>query len=495
MTDEVILEFKNITKRYPGVTALDDVSFSFKKGEIHALVGENGAGKSTIIKILTGAIRPDGGSMTYEGRDYFFMTPSGALDLKISAIYQEFNLIQYLSVAENIFLGQESLDGIFLDKEKTAERASALMGKIDPNIDVRARVRDLGTAYQQMVEIAKSISRESKLLIMDEPTAPLTNKEVGVMMGIVRGLRDKGVTIIYISHRLEEIFSLCDRVSVLRDGKYICTKKVADTAKQELISLMVGRELSEHFPKSEGSPGDVLLEVKGLSTNFLKDISFKVRRGEVLGFGGLVGAGRTEVARAIVGADPVAAAEILVDGKKVSIKSPNDAIKHGIGLLPEDRKAQGLVLSLSVVINATLASLDKFIRKLFIDKAKERRAMSEHIGEMSIKTPSQDQLAKNLSGGNQQKVVLAKWLATDCEILIFDEPTRGIDVNAKQEIYQIIRRLADSGKAIIMISSEMPELLGMSDNIAVMANGRITGRMARAEATQEKILTMASDEK
>ena len=492
MEDNTVLELRNISKLYPGVTALDNMSLCFREGEVHALVGENGAGKSTLIKIITGAVKSTSGQVYYLGGELNATDPSISLNMGIAAIYQEFNLIPYLSVAENVFYGREIKKGIFLDYREMEKRTKAIIDSMGISIDPKTLVKDLTVGYQQIVEIAKSISRDVKVLIMDEPSAPLTNKEIDCMFEIVRQLKKKGVTIIYISHRLEEVFELSDRVTVMRDGKYITTINTGDTCRKQLISLMVGRELGNDYPDYKTETKGVVLEVKGLNTKAVKDISFCVREGEILGFAGLVGAGRTEVARAIFGADRIDSGEIFVDGSRVTINSPKAAIKNGIGLIPEDRKRHGVLLELSVGHNVTYACLKGISRCGFIQRGKENSLIKLQKDSLKIKTPSPAQLVKNLSGGNQQKVVLAKWLLTDSKVLIFDEPTRGIDVGAKQEIYSIIKDLAAKGKAVIMISSEMPELLGMSDRLLIMHEGRIAGELNKSEATQESILNIAS---
>lgn len=489
-----ILELKGITKVYPGVVALDDVSICFQRGEVHAIVGENGAGKSTLIKTITGAIEPTHGIIVYNGIEHKKFDPIEAIGMGIGAVYQEFNLIPYLSVAENIFYGREIKHGPFYDMKAMCTETEKILNSLGVKINPRSRVKDLSVAYQQIVEIAKSVSREVKVLILDEPSAPLTHTEINSMFNIIKSLKEKGVTIIYISHRLEEIFEISDRVTVMRDSRYITTMDTKDTDRKCLISLMVGRDLGDDYPRKEHRNGETLLEVKSLNTAYVRNISFKLRKGEILGFAGLVGAGRTEVARAVFGADPVFSGEIILKGKRVAIRSPQDAIKHGIGLIPEDRKRHGVLLGLSIRKNITFSSLKSVSKFGYIDKKKENGKLTELKDSLRIKTPSLDQRVKNLSGGNQQKVVLAKWLATHCDILIFDEPTRGIDIGAKQEIYKLMKQLAESGKALIMISSEMPELLGMSSRIVVMHEGDIVGELDRSEATQERILDMASRE-
>ena len=493
MEQETLLKADRIIKAYPGVIALDNVSIDFIKGEVHAIVGENGAGKSTLIKILTGAIQPDSGEIIFEGKSYSSFTAHKALELKISAIYQEFNLIPYLSVAENIFQGRELLKGPFLDIRKMNQQTVELCKDMGLVIDPKAIVKDLGIAYQQIVEIVKAVAKQSKLLIMDEPSAPLTNRETKAMFELMRTLKQRGVTIIYISHMLEEVFEICDRVSVMRDGRYIITKNTEDTNIKELISYMVGRELGDDYPQRVPPVlEETVLEVRGLNTEKIQDISFCLKKGEILGIGGLVGAGRTELVRAIFGADRIHSGEILVSGEKCVIDRPGAAIKAGLALIPEDRKTQGLILGMSVGRNITYCSLKRISSLGFVKKKDEEKISQEFVKELRIKTPGIGQITRNLSGGNQQKVVLAKWLNTASNILIFDEPTRGIDVGAKQEIYSLMRSLVDNGKSIIMISSDMLELLGMSDRIQVMHEGRIVGELQKGSFSQERLLELAS---
>jgi ribose transport system ATP-binding protein len=492
MAEPNILELRDIVKFYPGVAALNRVSIAFRPGEIHAIIGENGAGKSTLIKCITGCVEPSQGEIIFRGESCAHLTPIEALEKGIGAVYQEFNLVPFLSVAENIFYGREKKKKLFLDHAAMNREARAIIEELGISIDPRARVKDLTVAYQQMVEVAKIVSREVKFLIMDEPSAPLTPPEIEAMFAVLRRLKQEGVTILYISHRMEEIFQIADRVTVLRDGLYIATLNTAETNRGELIRLMVGRELSGTYPQRTTEKGEVVLSVKNLCSDYIKDVSFELGKGEILGLGGLVGAGRTETARAIFGADTLTGGEIFLNGKPVRIKSPKEAIQHGIGLIPEDRKRHGVLQGLSVKVNITFACLPVLSKRQWIETGKENGVVREQIANLQIKTPSDSQLVKNLSGGNQQKVVLAKWLATKCDVLIFDEPTRGIDVGAKQEIYKLMRSLAEQGKSIIMISSEMPELLGLSDRIVVMREGQVMGELNSREATQETVLAMAS---
>jgi ribose transport system ATP-binding protein len=494
--NDIILFVRNLTKTYPGVRALDGVSIDFERGEVHAIVGENGAGKSTLIKILTGAIQPDSGEIDLEGVVHSSFKPHEAIfDLGISAIYQEFNLIPHLSVAENVFFGKEITRGILINMNKMCSETEKILERLGLKINPRALIKDLSVAYQQIVEISKAISRNVKILIMDEPSAPLTTNEVDRMFDLVRTLKQQGVTVIYISHRLGEAFQLADRVTVLRDGKFIKTLITKETNRQELIRLMVGRTLGEAYPEKKHKSEEVLLEVKNLCTErFIKNISFRLRRGEILGLGGLVGAGRTELARAIFGADPIKSGEIHVEGKRVNIRSTSSAITKGIGLIPEDRKRHGILSEMTVKENISYSALRNLNRAGIIMGKAEERIAQEFKKKLDIKTPDLGRKVKNLSGGNQQKVVLSKWLATKCKVLIFDEPTRGIDVGAKQEIYELIRRLAEEGTGIVFISSELPELLGMCDRILVMRKGEISGSFKRGEATQDAILDLASGE-
>ncbi len=488
-----ILELKNVTKQYPGVLALDRMNLEVYPGEVHALMGENGAGKSTLIKVISGAIKANAGSILFDGNSYDSMTPALSKRLGIGVIYQEFNLVPELSVAENVFLGQKLKKGLLISRSLMNEKAKELMNEFGIDVDVTEEVKNLTVAYQQLVEIAKTISSDVKVLIMDEPSAPLTNREIDALFGIVRRLKSKGIAIIYISHRMEEIFALADRVTVMRDGKYVGTELVSGITQAQLIKMMVGRSLDEQFPAIEKQMGEVALEVQGLCTeSLLKNISFQVRRGEILGLAGLVGAGRTETARAIFGADPKSAGSILIHGKEKSITCPRVAITEGIAYIPEDRKKHGALLEMSIRENISFIAVRDISKFGFVNRREDGALSDQYIQELSIKTPTKEQLTKNLSGGNQQKVVLAKSLASHSDIIIFDEPTRGIDIGAKKEIYQLMCELAAKGMAIIMISSEMPELLGMSDRILVMHEGEMMGELSREEATQEKILELAS---
>jgi ribose transport system ATP-binding protein len=488
--EDTILSIKAITKRYPGVVALDNVSIDFKKGEVHALLGENGAGKSTLIKAIAGAIQADAGEIIINGKAYTHLTPHMAKSEGVEVIYQEFNLMESLSIAENICFGEKT--GKLVSYTAMERKAKAIFDLMGVSLDLKALVRNLPSSQKQLVEIGKSVSRNAKILIMDEPSAPLSVSEIDKMFDIVRKLKANGVTIIYISHRMEEIFEIADRVTVLRDGKFIATKPIAETSIKDLIALMVGRELNQTYPPKQAPLGNTVLEVKHLYGNGDEDISFSLRSGEILGLAGLVGCGRTELVRVIFGADPIVKGEILVHGKKVSIRLPKDAIDHGIGLIPEDRKLQGCFLEKPIRWNISIANIRALSKRTLIDPKREVQQASEYKERLNIKTPSLEQMTKNLSGGNQQKVVLAKTLATQSEILIFDEPTRGIDVGAKHEIYQLMIELAAQGKAILMITSDMPELLGMSDRIIILHEGKISGELNKADFSQDRILELAS---
>lgn len=492
MDSDIVLSLSNLVKRYPGVLAIDHVSLDFRKGEVHALLGENGAGKSTLVRVVGGAIEPDSGTIRINGHEYPKMNPHLARSLGIEVIHQEFNLVPPLSVAENIFLGDRIGGRYLVDFKTIRQRVRDIFEQLGIKIDPDTPVRDLSPAQQRLVEIAKAVSKDVRVLIMDEPTAPLSVAEVEHMFDIVAELKRRGVTVIYISHRLEEVFRISDRVSVMRDGRYVATRATAETNRKELISLMVGRELTETYPPGRGAPSQVALEIKNLSGNGVRDISFSVRKGEILGLSGLVGAGRTELAMVIFGAAPTERGEIWVDGKRVTIKSPADAMRHGIGLLPEDRKGQGLFLEMGVKWNICFPIIRRISRRGIVDTRKEQEIAATYRQRLDIRTPSLEQRVKNLSGGNQQKVVLAKSLAAESDILIFDEPTKGIDVGTKQEIYRRMRELADSGVAIIMISSDMQELLGMSDRIVVLCEGEFAGEVQREQFSQDYILDLAS---
>jgi len=486
---------RHIAKSFPGVRALEDVSLEVRAGEVHALLGENGAGKSTLMKILAGAQSADSGEILLNGQTVHIDSPQKAMDLGVSIIYQEFNLVPFLNAAENIFLGREPRAAMpgFVDFGTMYREAQQIIDKLGVKLNARTPVNRLSIAQQQMVEIAKATSRASKIIVMDEPSATLTDHELKALFALMRQLRSEGVAIVYISHRMEEIFEVCDRATIMRDGHWIATRDVKDMSREEIIKLMVGRELTQMIPKEAAEIGEPALSVKNLSRKgVLHNIDLTVHKGEVLGLAGLVGAGRTEMARVIFGADPYDSGTIELFGKPAKIKSPQDAIRQGIGLVTEDRKQQGLVLGMAVRENITLANLQELSVLNFIKSGEEKKVASKYVKDLLVKTPTIEQTVQNLSGGNQQKVVLAKWLYTDSKVLIFDEPTRGIDVGAKTEIYQLMNALAKRGCAIIMISSELPEVLGMSDRILVMHEGSIAGELSREEATQEKIMHLAT---
>ena len=487
------LTLRGIRKAYPGVVALDGVDLELRAGEVHVLLGENGAGKSTLMKIISGAVARDAGEICVHGAPAEISGPRHAQALGIGIIYQEFNLIPHLTAGENILLGREPrLAPGVIDQRKLCAAAQQQLDDLGVDIDAGVTVNRLCVAEQQMVEVAKALSLEARILIMDEPTSALTAQEIAELFAAIRRLKARGVAIVYISHRMDELFAIGDRVTVLRDGRHVGTRAIGETTMTELVRLMVGRDLKEQYPKQRAAIGDEALRVEGLRRDgVLHDITFTLRRGEVVGLAGLMGSGRTELARAIFGADRVDGGRIFVRGKETMIASPRAAIDLGLGLLTEDRKQQGLVLVLSVQENVCLPSVKRLARAGLMRPARETAVAAQRIAELRIKTPGPWQRVVNLSGGNQQKVVLAKWLCTEAQILIFDEPTRGIDVGAKVEIYELMNQLAARGAAILMISSEMPEVLGMSDRILVMHAGRIAGEFTAAEATQEKLLAAA----
>ena len=494
---EVILTMKDIDKSFPGVHALDHVNFEVKRGEVHALMGENGAGKSTLMKVLTGIYTKDSGTITYEGKDIEFHNTREAQDAGIVIVHQELNMLGHLTVAQNIFIGREFKKGIKIDDKKMNEEAKKLFDRLHIDIDPTETMADLTVGKQQMCEIAKAISHEAKVIIFDEPSAALTEAEIEELFKIIRDLREQNLGIVYISHRMDEIKVITDRVTVMRDGTYVGTLITNECTKDDIINMMVGRVIYEDPKTASTVPADapVVLKVDHLNAGrMVQDVSFELRKGEILGFSGLMGAGRTETARAIFGADPKESGDIYINGEKVTINNPQDAVKCGIGYLSEDRKRFGIVVQKTVAENSTMACLQNFMSGIFINKKGERRIAQDYVESLATKTPSVDQLVVNLSGGNQQKVVIAKWLINDCDILIFDEPTRGIDVGAKNEIYKLMNKLASEGKSIIMISSEMTEILRMSDRIVVMCEGRKTGEVRIEEATQEVIMNMATRE-
>ena len=492
---EVILTMEGIDKSFPGVHALDHVNLEVRKGEVHALMGENGAGKSTLMKVLTGIYTKDEGTITYEGRQVEFDNPRAAQEAGVMIVHQELNMLGHLTVAQNIFIGREKMMGKLINDGEMNKAAKVLFQRLNIDIDPTEQMSNLTVGKQQMCEIAKAISHDAKVIVFDEPTAALTEAEIAELFKIIRDLREKQMGIVYISHRMDEIKAITDRVTVMRDGTYVGTINTAESTKEDIIHMMVGRVIYED-PKTKSNvlkDAPVVLEVKNLSAGkMVKNISFKLHKGEILGFSGLMGAGRTETARAIFGADPIDSGEIYINGKKISIKNPADAVKFGIGYLSEDRKRYGIVTAKTVAENTTMASLDNFKKGIFIDKKKETKIAEEYVRQLKTKTPGVGQFVVNLSGGNQQKVVIAKWLVRNCDILIFDEPTRGIDVGAKSEIYQLMNELVKEGKSIIMISSEMTEILRMSDRVVVMCEGCKTGEMSIEEASQESIMHAAT---
>ena len=487
-----IFSVNHLTKKYPGVLALDDVSLTFEQGTVHALVGENGAGKSTLIKCLAGAISPTSGSVSAGGRNYNALTPQLAGELGIAVIYQEFNQVLSMSAAENVFLGVKTGNGILINKAEREKQAQKLFRQLQVDIDPAVQVRTLSPACQQIIEIAKAIRQQVKLLIMDEPTAPLTIKEVKVLFQIVHNLKNKGVAIVYSSHRIDEIFEIADVISVLRDGKFITTQDASQITRPELIRFIAGREITSVYPRHEKSVGKESLRVEQLSGNGLRNISFTAHQSEVLGFAGLVGAGRTELMEMLYGAVPKQKRHIYKYGREIQIMSPSQGIETGIGLIPEDRKLLGLFLNRNIQWNCSINIIKKMCRWGVINSFAEQENARKYEKDLQIKTPSLLQMVKNLSGGNQQKVVLAKTLAADTDILIFDEPTRGIDIGGKQEIYHLINKLADEGKTVLVVSSDLPELMGISDRIVVIYEGHLAGIVERESFEQTLLLDFAS---
>ncbi len=492
---ETILRMTGIQKYFPGVHALDNAQLEVREGEVMALVGENGAGKSTLMKVLTGIYPSDGGTIEYFGKQVEIHSPRDAQSLGICIVHQELNLMQHLTVAENIYIGREPMKGLFVDKAKQNAMTQELFDKLHLELDPKAVVKTLSVAKQQMVEITKALSHENtKLLILDEPSAVLTDTEIDDLFVFIRQLKKTGVGIVYISHRMDELKRITDRITVMRDGQYVATLDTPTAEISEVIRLMVGRTIYEEPKTKSMCPPDapVVLEAEHLNSLDVKDVSFKLRKGEILGFAGLVGAGRTETMRLICGADPMDSGTIRINGKDVKIHSPKDAVHYGIGYLSEDRKRYGLCLNLSVTDNTVLPSLEQLFKGPFVHDRKAHQLAQEHAEQIRTKTPSVRARVGSLSGGNQQKVVISKWLLRDCDVLIFDEPTRGIDVGAKSEIYKLMTQLAEEGKSIIMISSDMPELLRLSDRVIVMCEGHVTGELDISEATQETIMTYAT---
>ena len=492
---DVILTMKGIDKSFPGVHALKEVNLELKKGEVHALMGENGAGKSTLMKVLTGIYAKDKGTITFEGKEVEFKSPKEAQTAGIVIVHQELNMMNHLTVAQNIFIGRESMNGKMINDRKMNVEAQKLFDLLNIDIDPRDTMGRLTVGRQQMCEIAKAISTDAKVIVFDEPTAALTDAEITELFKIIDDLRKKNIGIVYISHRMDEIKRITDRVTVMRDGEYVGTIVTKDSTKDDIINMMVGRVVYEDPKEHSNVPPNapVVLSVKNLNAGkMVRNVSFDLHKGEILGFSGLMGAGRTETARALFGADKKDSGKVYINGKKVDIKSPQDAVNAGIGYLSEDRKRFGVNVEKTVAENTTMASLENFTNGLFIDKKKEKEVTRKYVEALKTKTPSIEQKVKNLSGGNQQKVVIAKWLTRDCDILIFDEPTRGIDVGAKSEIYALMNELVKDGKSIIMISSELTEVLRMSDRVIIMCEGRKTGELSIEEASQEKIMHAAT---
>ena len=492
---ETILRMTGIQKYFPGVHALDNAQLEVREGEVMALVGENGAGKSTLMKVLTGIYPSDGGTIEFFGKHVEIHGPRDAQALGICIVHQELNLMQHLTVAENIYIGREPMKGLLVDKAKQNAMTQELFNKLHLELDPKAVVKTLSVAKQQMVEITKALSHENtRLLILDEPSAVLTDTEIDDLFVFIRQLKKTGVGIIYISHRMDELKRITDRITVMRDGQYVATLDTPTAEISEVIRLMVGRTIYEEPKTKSMCPPDapVVLEAEHLNSLDVKDVSFKLRKGEILGFAGLVGAGRTETMRLVCGADPMDSGTIRVNGKDVKIRSPKDAVHHGIGYLSEDRKRYGLCLNLSVTDNTVLPSLEQLFKGPFVHDRKAHRLAQDYVEKIRTKTPSARARVGSLSGGNQQKVVISKWILRDCDVLIFDEPTRGIDVGAKSEIYKLMTQLAEEGKSIIMISSDMPELLRLSDRVIVMCEGHVTGELDISEATQETIMTYAT---
>ena len=491
---ENILELKNMTKRFSGVEVLHEVSFSLRPGEVHALLGENGAGKSTLVKVMTGVHQPDKGEIYLDGKRVTFSDTRESRQVGIAAIYQELSLFPDLDVAENIFVGrQPTTIGGRIDWRKLYADAGNLLESLGVHLDLKQKARSLSIAQQQMVEIARAFSINARILIMDEPTSSLTLNEVADLFRLVRRLRDEGTAIVFISHRLEELFELADRVTIMRDGSYVDTLLLKDVTRDDLIRLMVGRTITNLFPKQDVKAGDVVLKVENLArAGSFRDVSFELRKGEILGMAGLVGAGRTNVARAIFGVEPATAGSIQIEGRKVAITSPQQAIKLGLAYVPEDRQLHGLIPAMPITSNISLPMLFKYAQHGWLQDKTERKSAYNAALQMEVRANNMWQLARELSGGNQQKIVLSKWLSTKPRILILDEPTRGIDVGTKAAVHALMSKLASEGMAILMISSELPEILGMSDRVIVMREGHMTGHFSRAEATQEKIISAAT---
>lgn len=491
-----LVEFRHITKRFPGVLALSDISLTLEPGEVHVLIGENGAGKSTLMKVLSGAYSPDEGELLIDGMPVKKNSPSISEKLGVGMIYQELNLIPELSIMRNIFLGHELRKGLVLDTKRMYSESKRYLQMLHLDIDPNTLVKDLGTGVRQMVEIAKALTHDSKILVLDEPTSSLSDSEIRELFSIIRMLKDQGVGMFYISHHLEELYQVGDRVSIMRDGTLVGSFMTQELTMNRMIELIAGRKIEKLYPRNRlAEKGEVVLEVKDCTGGRFSNVSLNVHAGEIVGLSGLVGAGRTELARAIFGADHYQSGEILVSGEKVPRNSTAKAVKAGIGLLPEDRKVQGLSLNYSIRENIVVATLDKIGKGGLTNVSKEKKLCAEYVKRLSIATPTVEKPAGFLSGGTQQKVVIAKWLSADLKLFIFDEPTRGIDVGAKSEIYELMDGLVHQGAAILMISSDLPEILGMSDRVYVMSQGHITGELDHTQATQEKILTLAYGQK
>ena len=491
MGEEVILSIQNVTKRFPNVTALDHVSLDVYQGQVHGIVGENGAGKSTLMKIISGVYRKDEGTIFFDGQEMKVRKPVESLALGLSIIYQEFNLVNQMTVGENIYLGRfREMGGM----RQVHAKARALLDSIGSKIDTHTPVEELSVSEKQMVEICKALSYDSKLIIMDEPSTTLTAEEMERLTAIIHDLCKKGITIIYISHRLDEIFELCDRVTVMRDGRVISTKPIAEVERSTMIAEMVGRSIENEYPPRAQNVGETILEVRNLITKKLHDVSFTARRGEILGFVGLVGAGRTETVRAIFGADKKHSGEVWLEGKQLDIRTPADAIRAGFGFVTEDRKQQGLLLSFPVGTNITMAAFPHFTKHGLLNRKLEQEIIDRQIEALSVKTPNSEVHIGNLSGGNQQKCLIARWLETNPKVLIMDEPTRGIDVGAKYEIYLLMKQIAEAGSTIIMISSELPEVLNMSNRVLVLSDGRVKGEYDPQKMSSEEIMAVALGE-
>lgn len=493
MSDVPLLEMKGITKRFPGVLALDNVDFAVRSGEVHALVGENGAGKSTLMKILGGAYRADGGEMYLNGKQIELHSPADGISAGLNVVYQELVLAPHLSVAENILMGRlPRANSWTVDWKAAEERAREVLRQVEVDIDVRRTVRSLSVVQQQIVEIARALQRESRVLVLDEPSAVLGKHDIELLYKVINRLKKQGIGLVYISHRLDEVFFIADRVTVLRNGKLVGTTDISGIDQDTLVHMMIGRELTQVYQRTDRTLGEEVLRVEGLTRRGeFEDVSFGLRRGEILGIAGLVGSGRTELARVIAGADRPDGGRIYVMGKEVRVRSPREALRRGIGLLPEDRNQQGLFLKRPVVENVTVASLEKYTRFVAIDLVREERGVRELMRGVAVKATGPNQLVRNLSGGNRQKVMLSRWLETKSRILIFDEPTRGVDIGAKVDIYKLMDGLASNGIAIIMISSELPEILGMADNILVLWRGQVAGTFSREQVTREQVLQTA----